>query len=54
MMMPVKLGCLDGIPQQYHSLLTSLFNVMESRFNGQIGYLTIDEQHLYDEIIKLI
>lgn len=46
MMMPVKLGFLDGIPAHYHELMESLYAVMERRFVGQIGYLTIDERTL--------
>ena len=46
MMMPVKLGSMAGIPEQYHGLLQRLYDVMESRFNGSIGYLTIDEREL--------
>lgn len=46
MMMPVELGSLKGIPSQYHGLIMNLYNVMESRFKGMIGYLTIDEQEL--------
>lgn len=46
MMMPVILGSLGGIPEQYHSLLSQLFEATEYRFIGEIGYLTIDEQTL--------
>jgi hypothetical protein len=46
MMMPVKLGFTDGTPEHYHELLVQLFSVIESRFIGQIGYLTIDEREL--------
>lgn len=46
MMMPVRLGSLDGVPANYHTLIRHLYSVMESRFNGEIGYLTIDEQSL--------
>lgn len=46
MMMPVKLGRPDGIPENYHALLSELYSMTESRFIGFIGYLTIDEQHL--------
>lgn len=46
MMMPVRLGSLDGTPPQYSDVLYSLYGVMESRFRDDIGYLTIDEQNL--------
>lgn len=46
MMMPVRLGSLAGIPAHYHTLVESLYSVMETRFNGEIGYLTIDEKEL--------
>lgn len=46
MMMPVELGSLKGIPEHYHALLQSLYDVTEKRFIGQIGYLTIDEKTL--------
>mgnify|MGYP000332423728 CR=1 FL=1 len=44
MMMPVQLGSLAGIPEQYHALMRKLYNAMEDRFKDRIGYLTIDEQ----------
>lgn len=46
MMMPVRLGYLDGVPANYHDVVNHLYGVMESRFTGQIGYLTIDEKEL--------
>ena len=46
MMMPVKLGSLDGIPRSYRNFIMQLYDVIESRFQGEIGYLTIDEQCL--------
>lgn len=46
MMMPVRLGSLDGIPEQYHGLINQLYGMIEGRFIGEIGYLTIDEQIL--------
>lgn len=46
MMMPVRLGDLAGVPENYHSVLKQLYAVMESRFAGQIGYLTIDEREI--------
>lgn len=46
MMMPIKLGSLDGIPSQYHTLISTLYGSVESRFIGQVGYLTIDEKEL--------
>ena len=53
MMMPVKLGSMDGIPDKYISLVGQLFLVMEHRFIGQIGYLTIDEKELLpDETLR--
>ena len=49
MMMPVELGYLSGIPDQYYGLLSNLYDVTESRFIGKVGYLTIDEQELQPE-----
>ena len=46
MMMPVRLGSFAGIPSQYRMLISKLYGVMESRFAGEIGYLTIDEKVL--------
>lgn len=46
MMMPVILGKLDGIPEQYKTLIKSLYWRIERRFYGEIGYLTIDEKEL--------
>lgn len=46
MMMPVSLGSLAGVPKAYHGLVTELYGAMESRFHGEIGYLTIDEKEL--------
>jgi len=46
MMMPVNLGSVVGVPSNYHDLLHSLYSVIEKRFIGEIGYLTIDEQCL--------
>lgn len=46
MMMPVLPGQFMGIPKQYMNLVNDLYSVMESRFEGEIGYLTIDEQEL--------
>lgn len=46
MMMPVQLGSLAGIPENYHQLLIALYSMVESRLLGEIGYLTIDEQQL--------
>lgn len=46
MMMPVELGNLQGVPKQYWPLIHMLFDMTESRFIGQIGYLTIDEREL--------
>ena len=46
MMMPVRLGVMDGIPLHYQDLISRLYAVMELRHVGQIGYLTIDEQEL--------
>lgn len=46
MMMPVVLGSLEGVPEQYHEFVLSLYEVTEKRHMGQIGYLTIDEQDL--------
>ena len=46
MMMPVILDSWLGIPPNYYGLVQRLYDVMESRFKGEIGYLTIDEQEL--------
>jgi hypothetical protein len=46
MMMPVLLGHLDGVPGLYRPLVTRLYEVMEARHIGQVGYLTIDEKEL--------
>lgn len=46
MMMPVILGSLDGVPRQYHELVSKIYSVMELRHFNQVGYLTIDEQLL--------
>lgn len=46
MMMPVRLGSLDGVPLHYQDLVTKLYEVMEHRFIGEIGYLTIDEREV--------
>ena len=49
MMMPVKLGSLVGVPDQYKDLVTALYGMTEFRFIADqcIGYLTIDEQELH-------
>lgn len=53
MMMPVELGSTLGIPENYHAFVRKLFDVMESRFFGQVGYLTIDERDLQpDETLR--
>lgn len=44
MMMPVVLGSLRGVPEQYHDFISQLMTMVESRFIGQVGYLTIDER----------
>ncbi len=49
MMMPVTLGSLSGVPVQYVPLLKELYSMVESRFIGAIGYLTIDEKHFDQE-----
>lgn len=49
MMMPVKLGSLDGVPENYHSLLLELYGLVERRFIGEVGYLTIDEKEFLEE-----
>lgn len=46
MMMPVKIGALDGIPERFHSLMKTLYALCEGRFYGEVGYLTIDERDL--------
>ena len=46
MMMPVELNYTKGVPEQYAYMLHELYAVMEKRFIGQIGYLTIDEREL--------
>lgn len=46
MMMPVELGDFRGVPKNYWHLVESLYSVIETRFYGEIGYLTIDEQAL--------
>ena len=49
MMMPVVLGSTMGIPYRYHGFIEQLFRTIERRFDGMIGYLTIDEQDLSPE-----
>lgn len=46
MMMPVILGDLRGIPEQYSALVQTLYGITESRHIGKIGYLTVDEREL--------
>lgn len=46
MMMPVKLGSLHGVPSRYMPLVSKLYDRMEARHKGEIGYLTIDEKEL--------
>lgn len=46
MMMPVRLGVFDGVPQQYTQQVAELFGMAESRHQGEVGYLTIDEKDL--------
>lgn len=46
MMMPVRLGDLGGIPTHYQATCTRMFNLMQQRHIGQVGYLTIDERRL--------
>lgn len=46
MMMPVRLGDLTGVPEQYHALVEQLYGHTEHRWHGHIGYLTIDERTL--------
>jgi len=46
MMMPVKLGSLLGVPENYHGIVGALHQMIEVRHIGEIGYLTIDEQNL--------
>lgn len=44
MMMPVVLGDLRGVPENYRELIDILYGMIEKRFEGEIGYLTIDER----------
>lgn len=44
MMMPVVLGDLRGIPDHYRAFVERLYGMIERRFEGEIGYLTIDER----------
>lgn len=44
MMMPVVLGDLRGVPEQYRDFVKTLYGMVENRFIGCIGYLTIDER----------
>lgn len=46
MMMPVRLGSLDGVPAHFQGLIDYLYGLTESRWLGHIGYLTIDERVL--------
>jgi len=46
MMMPVKIGSLDGVPENYWRFMELLYGMTEERFHGEIGYLTIDEREL--------
>ena len=48
MMMPVELGNLAGVPTQYKRLVDYLYSMVEARWQGNIGYLTIDERALAD------
>ena len=45
-MMPVMIGFDDGVPTKYVPIYRSLCESAEFRFDGMIGYLTIDEQEL--------
>lgn len=49
MMMPVKLGSVLGVPRQYIDLLKKLYGLVESRFIGEVGYLTIDEKEFTED-----
>lgn len=44
--MPIILGKMDGVPQQYYGIMDNLYSIIESRWINHIGYLTIDEQKL--------
>lgn len=44
MMMPVILGQLYGIPDKYCDLVAKMYEAIENRFRGMIGYITIDER----------
>jgi len=46
MMMPVILGRLSGVPEQYKDVVSLLYQMVELRHLGEIGYLTIDERSL--------
>lgn len=46
MMMPVELGNLNGVPSAYMPLISYLYSMVETRWRGAIGYLTIDERTL--------
>lgn len=44
MMMPVRIGYGMGVPENYVGIFTQLSLMAERRFDGAIGYLTIDER----------
>lgn len=46
MMMPVLIGSIDGIPENYVPLVHRLYENAELRHVGHVGYLTIDERNV--------
>ncbi len=49
MMMPVKLGYTIGVPHKYQELYSKLCSLVENRFIGEVGYLTIDEKDFTED-----
>lgn len=49
MMMPVILGNTAGVPHRYQKLYLELCSLVENRFIGEVGYLTIDEKEFTED-----
>lgn len=49
MMMPVLLGNTAGVPEKYQELYLQLCSMVENRFIGEVGYLTIDEKEFTED-----
>lgn len=44
--MPIKIGHLDGIPENYWEIANEFYSAIDPKLNGEVGYLTIDEKEL--------